>query len=300
MHAGRQAVFQSHPDSYMTPVLITRASEERFWTGKAGYNVETFIHDGRLVAEAKSQDAFDPSVFANRLQTALNYLEQIEDIDKQLRARQLVAEVQDTIANSEPDQATQKLSEASTYIHLVISEQENRHKVQQEKKKAMKERVESARRARLTVLGVSTGLLLVVAILGYVLRHVWTPSMSIPVIAIPVSVVVWSFVGGVAAMLQVFVETKQTSSPAHVSYEWLLWRPIVGVVMGSVIYLAIAAGLVVLGQGDLDSLANTRNPYFIWATAFAGGFSDKFTILVFDNIVRTFSKQKGETEENSD
>ena len=49
-----------------------------------------------------------------------------------------------------------------------------------------------------------------------------------------------------------------------------------------------------MGQGDATTLAQTRNIYILWALAFLGGFSDKFAILVFDNIVRTVDKSDGE------
>jgi hypothetical protein len=151
-------------------------------------------------------------------------------------------------------------------------------------------------RARWTVLGVSIVLLLVIVALGYALRDVWEPDMSIPVVSLPVSVLVWSFVGGVAAMLQAFVGTKSGESKP-VSYEWLLWRPVVGVIMGSVVYLTVAGGLIILGQGDAATLAQTRNTHVLWVLAFLGGFSDRFAILVFDNIVRAVSKSNGESAE---
>jgi hypothetical protein len=142
----------------------------------------------------------------------------------------------------------------------------------------------------MTVLSLSIFLLVIVALLSYFLRDTWTPSMSIPILALPISVIVWGFVGGVAAMLQTFVGSRRQAETERVNYEWLLWRPIVGVIMGSVLYLAIAAGLVLFGQGSFTSLANTQNHHFLWALAFLGGFSDKFAILVFDEVVRAFSK----------
>jgi hypothetical protein len=281
MFAGRRALaelFHERPNHWVSPVLLTRTLDGKFWTGEAGFQVQTFIREGRLVTEATQQGDFDAGGFARSLLVAKDSVKHILAPAAQLKAHRLIAEAEDAIDNSNPQRAIRKLSEASTHVDLALSNQEK----QQEG-----ERRES--KARWTVLGVSVGLLLIVAVLGYALRFVWTPSMSIPVIALPVSVLVWSFVGGVAAMLQAFVGAK-SGEARQVSYEWLLWRPVVGTVMGSVVYLAIAAGLVVLGQDDLASLANTRNPYFLWALAFIGGFSDKFAIFVFDNIVRTFSK----------
>jgi hypothetical protein len=293
MFAGRRAIAEvdrKDPYHWANPILFTRTQEGRFWTGEAGLQIETFLREGRLVAEAKRQGEFDAGTFANRVQVALDGLERIQSTDNRLKAQQLIADARDAIAGSNPELASQKLSDASTHIHVVVSEQE---RLARNKERAEKARLASSqreRRARWAVLGVSVVLLLAVALLGFLLRDLWTPSMSLPVIGLPISVIVWSFVGGVAAMLQVFVGTRKEGAN-KVSYEWLLWRPVIGTIMGSVIYLAIAAGLVVLGQDDLASLANTRNPYLLWALAFLGGFSDRFTILVFDNIVRIYTKR---------
>jgi len=279
--------------AWVTPGLFTRALEGKFWAGEAGYKIETFIRDGQLVTEGKQKGDFNANTFAYRLQVILDELEHITSPDDRLKAQQLVAEIRDDIANSELEKASLKLSEVSTFTLLTIKEQINEQKALEESEKIKNETLQSERIARWTVLSVAVALLMIVAVLGYALRGIWTPTMSIPVIALPISVVVWSFVGGVAAMLQAFVGTKNNKKK-EVNYEWLIWRPVVGVIMGSVLYLAISAGLAILGNTDL-SVSNPRNNFILWALAFLGGFSDKFAILVFDNIVRTFSKSSTET-----
>jgi hypothetical protein len=302
MFAGRRALEELSPRCtlyWANPVLLTRASSDRFWRGEAGYKIETFLKDGKLVAEATQQGEFDAKAFANRMQTALENMELIEARDDRLMAQQLVAKAQDAILYSEQEQASKRLSEALTHIYLAVSEEEKQRKLQEDAQRVELEKEQAERKSRWTVLGISIVLLLVVGLLAYLLHGTWTPDMSISVIALPVSVVVWSFVGGVAAMLQAFVGTKRRDASERINYEWLLWRPIVGVVMGCVVYLAIAAGLVMFGEGDFTSLANTQNPYFLWALAFLGGFSDRFAILVFDNVVRTVSGSSGD-EANSE
>jgi hypothetical protein len=279
--------------AWVTPGLFMRVLEGKFWAGEAGYKIETFIHNGQLVTEAKQKEDFNANTFAYRLQVILDELDHITSPDDRLKAQQLVAEIRDAIANSELEKASLKLSEVSTFTLLSIKEQIKEQKALEESEKTKNETLQSERRARWTVLSVSVALLMIVAILGYALHGIWTPTMSIPVISLPISVVVWSFVGGVAAMLQAFVGTKNNKKK-EVNYEWLFWRPVVGVIMGSVLYLAVSAGLAILGNTDL-SVSNPRNNYILWALAFLGGFSDKFAILVFDNIVRTFSKSSTET-----
>lgn len=297
MFTARRAIGETESKStpfWANPVLLARTPASKFWTGQAGYKVETFIQDGKLIAEAVEKIGFDAKAFANRLQTALDNIQLIEARNDRLKAQQIIAEAQDAITNSQPETASQKLTEALTSIYLTVSEQERERKVKEENNNERLRKQKEESKSRWAVLSITLVLLLVVALLGYLLRDSWTPSMTIPVISIPVSVIVWSFIGGVAAMLQAFVGSRKEYLSKPTTYEWLLWRPIVGVLMGSVVYLAIAAGLVVFGQGNFSSLANTNNPYFMWMLAFLGGFSDKFAIAIFDNVVRTFSNSPKE------
>jgi CHAT domain len=122
--AGRIAIESISPYEWACPVLFTRTLDGKLWVGEAGYKIETFLKDGRLIAEPKKQGEFDANVFANRLETALNNIRLIDTQDDRLKAQQLIAEVQDAIVNLELDQASQKLSEVTTHIYLTVSQQE--------------------------------------------------------------------------------------------------------------------------------------------------------------------------------
>lgn len=88
----------------------------------------------------------------------------------------------------------------------------------------------------------------------------------------------------------------------------MIGRPIVGVIMGSVVFLAVATSLSAIGAEvpeNAAGVANTGNagqeaakPYLLWALAFIGGFSDKFAILLFDNLVGKFTSGKKLEGEN--
>jgi hypothetical protein len=287
--AGRRAMIESRnpalENEWVNPVLLTRTLEGRFLTGEAAYKVETFMREGRVETEVKASGEFDAADFVKKLQSTREDIKNIRSMSDQMKAKELIDDAELAINTSDWDLARQKLKEASGHIQLVISNQE---RVQTDQKRESQ--------ARWTVLGVSTFLLVVVALLAFAFRGIWTPDMSIPVISVPVSVLVWSFIGGVAAMLQAFVGTRGSESKP-INYEWLLWRPVVGVIMGSVVYLAIAGGLIILGQGDATTLAQTQNTYVLWVLAFLGGFSDKFAILVFDKVVRAVSKSETKSAE---
>lgn len=264
--SGRRSIAQNInnlPGEWANPVLFSRALDGKLWAGEAGIQIETFLKEGKLITEAKPQGEFNADIIANRILIAKESLNRIQTYASQLKGQQIIAEAEDAITTQETQQATLKLSEASTYIHMVLSNQEKEQ-----------EREQRDRRQRWIVLGVAAFLLLLVALLGFTLRDFWTPDMSVPVVGLPISIIIWSFIGGVAAMLQAFVDSKKTK-PISINYEWLLWRPIVGMIMGCVVYLAISAGLVVLGSDDISNLSNARNQFFLWALAFMGGFSDK-------------------------
>jgi hypothetical protein len=88
---------------------------------------------------------------------------------------------------------------------------------------------------------------------------------------IPIPVFVWSGIGSLTSML-----LKAGSTPFDDRSEalrWLFSRPIVGLVMGILIYLMIVAGLIVFaGTADL------KTPQLIWVLAFVGGFSDTLSV----------------------
>ncbi|MCB0837030.1 MAG: hypothetical protein KDD99_10240 [Bacteroidetes bacterium] len=68
--------------------------------------------------------------------------------------------------------------------------------------------------------------------------------------------------------------------------------------MGSVVYLAIVATSTTIIGGDVqaNAAATASKPYLLWALSFIGGFSDKFAILLFDNLVGKYTT--GAQEEN--
>ncbi len=112
-----------------------------------------------------------------------------------------------------------------------------------------------------------------------------TSGSEIPLLGIPVSVALWAAIGSLAAILYRFY----TQRPERIRTElkWLIARPIIGIIMGSLEYLAILSGLIVFGTnqtGTPDSLNNTR-PQLLWMLAFLGGFSDRFFESLIKNVM---------------
>lgn len=119
-----------------------------------------------------------------------------------------------------------------------------------------------------------------------------TASQSeIPVIGIPLPIIVWSAIGSVSAILFRFY----THQPGRISDEirWLVARPIIGIVMGALSYIAILSGLIIFGTATGTNLnADNARPQLLWVVAFLGGFSDKFFETIIDAVVGKLSNQK--------
>ena len=129
-------------------------------------------------------------------------------------------------------------------------------------------------------------LLYIVIIIGVIIFG-WKSnigSTEMPVIGIPLTVLVWSLIGSVAAILYRFY-TYQIRELGQVSLEisWLIARPLTGVIMGMVSYVIIVAGLLVFSNATQESsIAPVIKPQLLWAVAFLAGFSDKF----FEGFIR--------------
>lgn len=107
---------------------------------------------------------------------------------------------------------------------------------------------------------------------------------------VPQSVILWGAAGSLAAILYRFY-TEQGQIRFATEFRWLIARPIIGIIMGGVVYVALNSGLVLLttssaAQTTATAAANsTININSFWIVAFLAGFSDKFYLGVIDLLV---------------
>ncbi|MEM7342993.1 MAG: hypothetical protein AAF485_02010 [Chloroflexota bacterium] len=119
-----------------------------------------------------------------------------------------------------------------------------------------------------------------------------TPAQSnnqeIPILGVPISVMIWAAVGSIAAILYRFYTREPTRITSEI--RWLIARPIIGVIMGAVGYLAIVSGLLIFGTAvGADENFDSARPQLLWLLAFLGGFSDRFFEVIIDAVVSRFS-----------
>jgi hypothetical protein len=127
-----------------------------------------------------------------------------------------------------------------------------------------------------------------VLIVSAVLTNNNPALLKAAVFGVPLSVIIWGAAGSLAAILYRFY-TEQGQIRFAAEFRWLIARPIIGIVMGAVVYLALYSGLVLVSPAPAD---NTRMEAF-WIIAFLAGFSDKFYLSVIDLLVaRTVRTQE--------
>jgi hypothetical protein len=119
------------------------------------------------------------------------------------------------------------------------------------------------------------------------------------VFGVPLSVMLWGAAGSLAAILYRFY-TEQGQIRFSAEFRWLIARPIIGIIMGAVVYLALVSGLVLIsngadsgagpGAGAGEGIARLEA---LWIVSFLAGFSDKFYLGVIDLLVaRTVRTQE--------
>jgi hypothetical protein len=117
----------------------------------------------------------------------------------------------------------------------------------------------------------------------------------IPILGVPFSVILWGAAGSLAAILYRFY-TARGRIRIDLEVRWLIARPIIGIIMAGVAYLAVVTGLSVLGIGS-SSNAQAASPgrmEVYWIVAFLAGFSDKFYLKIIDLLVKDLGGSKDE------
>ncbi|MBN1929790.1 MAG: hypothetical protein JW764_09650 [Chlorobiaceae bacterium] len=111
------------------------------------------------------------------------------------------------------------------------------------------------------------------------------------IMGIPLPIWVWGVIGSLTSML--FRAGYFPFTDRREAFRWLLFRPIVGVVMGVLTYLMVTAGLIVFAGN-----ANTQAPELLWIIAFVGSFSDNLSINLLQTVLGKF--QVKELKEGDD
>lgn len=127
--------------------------------------------------------------------------------------------------------------------------------------------------------GLAITLVVMIAIIVAIsaLGQGWQAIKGIMVLGIPMGVLIWSFIGSFAAVLEQFY--KKPVYEFGSTLKWIIIRPVMGVVMAAGIYLAFTNGF--------NINAAEREGGFMLFIAFLIGLSDAFTFGIIDKLKTT-------------
>jgi hypothetical protein len=121
-------------------------------------------------------------------------------------------------------------------------------------------------------------------------------KLEIPFFAIPLWAIIWGATGSLSAILYRFYTVRKRVQFFQES-QWLIARPLIGILMSAVAYLAVQAGFVIVGGDATDSSVplseNARRTTSL--VCFLAGFSDKAYLSLINLLIeRTFGNQAEE------
>ncbi|MEP0909902.1 hypothetical protein NDI45_03080 [Leptolyngbya sp. GB1-A1] len=120
-------------------------------------------------------------------------------------------------------------------------------------------------------------------------------TQTVPLLNIPASVIIWSFIGSFAAMIHRF--NRNSVYYFNDLVKWMLTRHVQGVVLSSAFYLVLVSGLFLI-SGNGQSLGSSQDNNVIsdnnviLVLSFLIGFSDRFVDSVFDTLIEKYSGNK--------
>jgi hypothetical protein len=117
----------------------------------------------------------------------------------------------------------------------------------------------------------------------------WEGKQTIPILGVPLSVLAWSAIGSLSAIL--YRLYKQELGRIRQEFWWLVARPVIGIIMGSLAYLAIVSGLLIVSAAPQGNNVEYVRPQIVWIVAFLGGFSDRFFESMIGILMGKFSQR---------
>jgi len=108
---------------------------------------------------------------------------------------------------------------------------------------------------------------------------------SIPLLGIPPSVLMWSFIGSFVALIMRFIRHRFWALSEL--FKWFLARSLVGFVMGALLYLVVVAGFFVFGTvvgSPTSTLSVSPRPEIVWLLAFVAASNDRIAERVLSLV----------------
>lgn len=269
---------------------------------------ETIINELKIISDALSLDrakidAIFPqiiynAVYMNDIMTVT--VDQIRYEDFQAEAKAALKQIATSEEKLTIEYSNDKDGEGNASINDVVQIINAFNEMKENKKRILALKKQDQQRAKNTLKNVLIGMSVILASFFAIsfalylndIDWAYISKCKIALMGIPLSVIIWSFIGSFAAMLTQF--NKKKIYEFGNSLKWIIIRPVLGVVMGAAIYMALLS-LVLTGKSN--------NEYLPLVVAFFVGYSDTFTLDIMNSIQRVvsglFSSSKNEEIKNS-
>ncbi|WP_052593944.1 hypothetical protein [Aureispira sp. CCB-QB1] len=186
--------------------------------------------------------------------------------------QKMILEDKKNNADDNDDNAKASISSA-VYMISIFNEMKESEKRILALKKEDEERAKRTQRSFLVGMALILLAFIILLFTLYKMEVSWKSIKDYPLLGIPLGVCIWSFIGSFAAMLTQFY--KEPIYNFGDPLKWVIIRPVLGIVMGAAIYLALFS-LVLTGKSQNDLL-----PLLV---AFFVGYSDTFTFDIMSSI----------------
>jgi len=118
-------------------------------------------------------------------------------------------------------------------------------------------------------------------------------QFSFDVAWVPIWVLEWGFLGGMVAVIYRLSYQRKRFVNLPQLGTWVIAKPLIGIVMGALVYLLAVSGQLYLNsgvQGASGTISN--NPQLFCAIAFIAAFSDRWSI----DLIEKFTSKTGLAE----
>jgi hypothetical protein len=112
---------------------------------------------------------------------------------------------------------------------------------------------------------------------------------------IPISVMIWSFIGSFAATVLRF--NRRPVYQFNDPWKWMLTRHAQGIILSSAFYLVLISGLFLISDGT-DGDPSRIKTEVILILSFLIGFSDRFVDHVFNTLLKRYTGDLGNDDPN--
>lgn len=136
--------------------------------------------------------------------------------------------------------------------------------------------------------------LLLIAVAAGVAYVLWDRQSEPKIFYVPAHIWLWALIGGLVAVLHRAAYKANDDDAPIQFYPWLIAKPVIGTVMGGLVYL-----LAVCGELFLNSKTQIDNIQLLCVAAFIGGFSDRFSIDLITKIAGS-AKHKRRSRKQAD